>query len=93
MESQGHGLYLIGGKLRMHLTHRFTDLGWRVETVEPVELNHWQHVAVTYDGKRMASGVRIYVDGKPQRTRCCSTRTTSRSARRTRRFASGPAAV
>ena len=34
MESQGHGLYLIGGKLRLHLTQRFTDLGLRVETAE-----------------------------------------------------------
>ncbi len=30
MESQGHGLYLIGGKIRLHLTQRFTDLGLRV---------------------------------------------------------------
>jgi hypothetical protein len=69
MESQGHGLYLMNGRVRMHLTHRYTDLGWRVETAEPVELGRWQHVSVTYDGKRMASGVRIYVDGEPRRTR------------------------
>jgi hypothetical protein len=68
MESQGHGLYLIDGRVRMHLTHRFTDLGWRVETAEPVKLNQWQHVLVTYDGKRMASGVRIYIDGAPRET-------------------------
>jgi hypothetical protein len=32
IESQGHGLYLMNGRVRMYLTHRFTDLGWRVET-------------------------------------------------------------
>jgi len=64
MESQGHGLYLMNGKVRLHLTHRFTDLSLRVETVEPVKLNQWQHVVATYDGKRMASGVRIYIDGE-----------------------------
>lgn len=69
MESQGHGLYLIGGKVRLHVTHRFTDLGLRVETVEPVKLNEWQHVSATYDGKRLASGVRIYVNGEPRETR------------------------
>jgi hypothetical protein len=69
IESQGHGLYLINGRVRMHLTHRFTDLGWRVETAEPVSLNRWHHVLVTYDGKRMAAGVRIYVDGEPCETR------------------------
>jgi hypothetical protein len=69
IESQGHGLYLMNGRVRMHLTHRFTDLGWRVETAEPVSLNQWHHVLVTYDGKRMAAGVRIYVDGEPWQTR------------------------
>jgi hypothetical protein len=69
LESQGHGLYLMKGRVRMHLTHRFTDLGWRVETADPISLNHWHHVLVTYDGKRMASGVRIYVDGESRETR------------------------
>ena len=66
IESQGHGFYLIGGKLRLHLTQRFTDLGLRVETVDAVKLNEWQHVSVTYDGKRLARGVRIYVNGESQ---------------------------
>jgi hypothetical protein len=69
IESQGHGLYLMNGKVRLHLTHRFTDLGLRVETVEPVKLNEWQHVLVTYDGKRLASGVRIYINGEARETK------------------------
>ena len=69
IESQGHGLYLMNGKVRLHVTHRFTDLGLRVESVEPVKLNQWQHVLVTYDGKRLASGVRIYIDGEPRETK------------------------
>lgn len=64
IESQGHGLYLINGKLRLHLTQRFTDLGLRVETEDAVKLNEWQHVLVTYDGKRLARGVRMYVNGE-----------------------------
>jgi len=69
MESQGHGLYLMNGKVRLHITHRFTDLGLRVETVEPVKLNEWQHVLATYDGKRLASGVRIYINGEARETK------------------------
>jgi hypothetical protein len=69
MESQGHALYLLNGKVRLHLTHRFTDLGLRVETVEPVKLNEWQHVSATYDGKRLASGVRIYINGEARETK------------------------
>jgi hypothetical protein len=66
IESQGHGLYLIKGRVRLHLTQRFTDLGLRVETADPVRLNEWQHVLVTYDGKRLARGVKIYVNGEPR---------------------------
>ncbi len=66
IESQGHGLYLIGGKLRLHLTQRFTDLGLRVETTDAVKINEWQHVVVTYDGKRLARGVKFYVNGESQ---------------------------
>ncbi len=69
MESQGHGLFLIQGKLRLHLTHRFTDLGLRVETVQPVKRGEWQHVLVTYDGKRLASGVKMYLNGEPVETK------------------------
>ncbi|MDQ1469262.1 MAG: hypothetical protein QOJ99_742, partial [Bryobacterales bacterium] len=64
IESQGHGLYLMKGKVRLHLTQRFTDLGLRVESIDPVKLNELQHVMVTYDGKRLARGVKIFVNGE-----------------------------
>ncbi|MEO7141894.1 MAG: DUF1553 domain-containing protein, partial [Bryobacteraceae bacterium] len=66
-EGQGHGLYLIDGKIRLHVIYRWTDLGLRVETEQPVKLHEWQHVLVTYDGKRKASGVHIYVNGSEQK--------------------------
>ena len=67
MEGQGHGLYLIDGKLRLHVIYRWSDLGLRVETEEPVKLHDWQHVLVTYDGGMKAAGVHIYVDGREQK--------------------------
>jgi mono/diheme cytochrome c family protein len=66
-EGQGHGLYLMDGKIRLHVVFRWTDIGLRVETANPVKLREWQHVMVTYDGKRKASGVHIYVNGQPQK--------------------------
>ncbi len=65
-EGTGHGLYVIDGKLRLHIVFRWTDIGLRVETAAPLKLHEWQHVLVTYDGKRKASGVTMYVDGKPR---------------------------
>lgn len=68
-EGAGHGLYLIEGKLRLHVVFRWTDIGMRVETKDPVPLKQWEHVLVTYDGKRKASGVHIYVNGKLQESK------------------------
>ena len=68
-EGTGHSLYLIDGKLRLHIIHRWTDLAIRIETADPVKLNAWQHVAVTYDGKRKAAGIHIYVGGVEQQTK------------------------
>ena len=64
-EGSGHGLYLLDGKIRMHIIHRWSDLGIRIESAAPVRLHEWQHVLVTYDGKRKASGIRIYLNGEP----------------------------
>jgi hypothetical protein len=65
-EGQQHGLYLMDGKLRLHVTFRWTDLAMRVETVNPLPMNDWSHVSVSYDGGMRAAGVRMYVNGKPQ---------------------------
>ncbi len=69
MEGQGHTLYLIEGKLRLHIVLRWTDLALRIETVNPVPLNEWHHVTATYDGKRKAAGAHLYIDGVPQETK------------------------
>ena len=63
-EGQGHYLLLIGGKLRLNATFRYSDLSLRVETADALPLNRWQHVLVTYDGGMRASGVHMYIDGR-----------------------------
>ncbi|MBX5497279.1 MAG: DUF1553 domain-containing protein, partial [Bryobacteraceae bacterium] len=63
-EGEGHSLHIIDGKIRLHITFRWTDLGLRVETQDPIRLNEWQHVLVTYDGSMKAAGVHIYINGK-----------------------------
>lgn len=60
----GYGLYLVKGKLQFNLIQRWLDDGLRVETSEALPLNEWRHVAVTYDGSRLASGIEFFVDGK-----------------------------
>ena len=60
---RGWGLYLLDGKVRVNLSQRWADDGVRVETAERIPLNEWQHVLVTYDGNRIPSGFRVYVNG------------------------------
>ena len=62
-EGKGHFLYLIDGKLRLHITFRFSDLAMRVETADRLPMGT-QHVLVTYDGGMRAAGVHMYVDGR-----------------------------
>ena len=65
-KAQGYGLYLVDGKLRFELTHRYTDLSMRIISEQPLALNRWQHVALTYTAERPSSrGARFCVDGKP----------------------------
>jgi hypothetical protein len=66
LEGEGYGLYLIDGKLRLHITRRWTDISLRVETASRLTLNERQHVLVTYDGHRKATGVKMYVNGREQ---------------------------
>jgi hypothetical protein len=64
-ESEGPGYQVIlkDGKVHVNLVLRWLDDAIRVETLDPIELNHPHHIAVTWDGSRFADGVQVYVDG------------------------------
>ena len=62
----GWGLFVRGGKLWWHMSQRWTDLSLRIETERQIKSGRWQHVLLTYDGKRKAKGVRMYIDGVQQ---------------------------
>lgn len=62
----GWGLFVRDGKLWWHMSQRWTDLSVRLETKRAIEPGRWQHVLLTYDGKRKAKGIRMYIDGERQ---------------------------
>jgi mono/diheme cytochrome c family protein len=68
-EGKGFGLVLKDGRLGASLVQRWLDDGVRVESEQAVPLNRWSHVSLTYDGSRLGSGVRLYLDGRLLRTR------------------------
>ncbi|MCE9531180.1 MAG: DUF1553 domain-containing protein [Planctomycetes bacterium] len=66
--SDGYNVRLVNGKIQVHLTKRWLDDALRVETLDAVALNQWQHIAVSYDGSRGASSVKVYVNGTELKT-------------------------
>jgi hypothetical protein len=64
-EGDGYSVVLRNGTLQVLLVKRWLDDSIRVETAQAViQPDHWQHVAVTYDGTRLAKGIAVYVDGQ-----------------------------
>ncbi len=66
-EGKGYGLFLKDGKVMVSMVNRWLDDGARVVTETALPLNAWSHVAVTYDGSRLAAGIHIYVNGVEQK--------------------------
>lgn len=62
--SSGYSIRLTNGGIAVDLVKRWLDDSIRVETVDAmIPTETWSHVAVTYDGSRVAAGIRVFVDG------------------------------
>lgn len=69
-EGAGYYVHLRDGHIQVNLIKRWLDDAVRVESHEPIRLDpigldQWCHIAVTYDGSRVASGIRVYLNGQP----------------------------
>ena len=64
-EGAGYYIHLRDGRLQVNLIKRWLDDAIRVESRESLPRDRWYHLAVTYDGSRLADGIRVYVDGQP----------------------------
>ncbi len=64
---KGYELSIQEGQVKAIISRRRPGYIIKVVTKETlITPNEWHHVFVTYDGSKMASGVVVYVDGKPQ---------------------------
>ncbi len=66
--SRGYELLLEDGRLSAALVHFWPGDAIRVRTRSILPAGQWKHVAVTFDGSSRASGLRIWVDGRPAET-------------------------
>ncbi|MDA1178830.1 MAG: DUF1549 domain-containing protein, partial [Planctomycetota bacterium] len=60
---RGYDVLIEDGKVACHFVHHWPDRAFKVVTTEPVTLNEWHHLVVTYDGSRTGSGVRVFING------------------------------
>lgn len=62
--SRGYELLIDDGHLQASLIHFWPGNQVAVRMVDPLPLNQWVHVAVTWDGSSSASGLAIFVNGQ-----------------------------
>jgi hypothetical protein len=65
--ADGYSLALQDGKLHVNLVKRWLDDAIRVETESALAPGRWHYVMFSYDGSRVAEGIRIYVNGALQK--------------------------
>ena len=63
--SRGFELLLEDGHVSVGLHHMWPGNSLRLRSRLVVPTNSWSHVAITYDGSSRASGLHLYLDGKP----------------------------
>lgn len=65
--AEGYRLAIEDGHVHVQLVKRWLDDAIRVETVAPITSGTWHHVCFSYDGSRVADGIRVYIDGRQAR--------------------------
>ncbi len=69
-KGKGFGLHADHGKLHAHVTSVYADDALRLETEEAIlQPGRRYSVAMTYDGSKMASGLKVYLDGELVKTK------------------------
>ena len=62
-DRRGFELIWAKGQLQINLVDKWVVSAIEVTTREPVRRSDWNHVVVSYDGSRRASGVKVFADG------------------------------
>ncbi len=62
--SRGYELLIEEGKLKWSLIHFWPGNAISIRAKQPLKINEWTQVIVTYDGSSHASGLHLYVNGE-----------------------------
>jgi mono/diheme cytochrome c family protein len=64
---RGWDLFITNDQLMVHIISKWTENALKVVLKNKIKRNEWTHLFVTYDGSSKASGLKVYVNGKPER--------------------------
>ena len=62
--SRGYELLIEDGHLSTALIHFWPGNAIGIRSVEPIPVSEWIHVALTYDGSSLASGLKLFLNGR-----------------------------
>jgi len=71
-ESEGYRICLKDGRVQVNLVKSWRNDALRVEAERVVDLDRWHNVTATYDGSGTSGGLRVYIDGQPQKLKISS---------------------
>ena len=63
---KGWDFWLQQRRVGMHIVGTWPDQAIKVVSRNQLPANQWAHVAVAWDGRRSAAGVKVWVNGRPQ---------------------------
>ncbi|GIX03135.1 MAG: hypothetical protein KatS3mg113_0141 [Planctomycetaceae bacterium] len=66
--SRGYELLIEEGRLKWSLIHFWPGNAISIRSRHPIPVQTWLHVGVTYDGSSRASGLKLYMNGRPAET-------------------------
>ncbi len=66
---KGFGLHADDGKIHFNITSIYADDALRLETEPVLKANEWYTITASYDGSKMAQGVKVYLNGKQIETK------------------------
>ena len=69
MAFRGWDVWVEDRRIGMHLVHTWPEDALKVLAQRQLKADTWTLVTVTYDGSGKADGVKVYYDGKPQKTK------------------------
>lgn len=60
---RGWDMWVEGGRVGMHIIHKWPEDALKATTRDPLQAGRWQHVTITYTGSGNVNGLRVFVDG------------------------------